>query len=105
MKPKRTLYDELREGFSAMESERGGTLTLKRIHIADLAAPTIEPGELRQLREGLNVSRAVFARAIRTNPRTVESWEQGRSKPNTHAALLIKLVEKFPETLDHLQAV
>ena len=45
MKPKRNLYDELREGFSALESERGGTLTLKRIHIADLEAPTIEPVE------------------------------------------------------------
>ena len=45
MKPKRNLYDELKEGFSALESERGGTLTLKKIHIEDLAAPTIEPGE------------------------------------------------------------
>ncbi len=92
-------------GISALQAERSETLTLKRVHIAELAAPTIEPGELRKLREGLNISRAVFARAIRTNPRTVESWEQGRSKPNAHAALLIKLVEKFPETLDHLQAV
>lgn len=105
MKQKRRLYDELRDGFSALQAERSGTVTLKRIHIAELEAPTIEPGELRKLREGLNISRAVFARAIRTNPRTVESWEQGRSKPNAHAALLIKLVEKFPETLDHLQAV
>ena len=70
-----------------------------------MAVPEVEPDDLRKLREGLNLSRAVFARVIRTNPRTVESWEQGRSKPNTHAALLIKLVEKFPETLDHLQAV
>lgn len=57
------------------------------------------------LRKRLNLSRAVFAQAIRTNPRTVESWEQGRSKPNTHAPLLIKLVAKYPETLDQLQTV
>ncbi len=36
---------------------------------------------------------------------TVESWEQGRSKPSAHAALLIKLVEKFPKILDHLREV
>jgi len=73
--------------------------------MAEQEAPIIAPEELRKLRGDLQLSRALFARTIRTNPRTVESWEQGRSKPNPHAALLIKLVEKFPETLDHLREV
>jgi len=68
-------------------------------------APIVAPDELRKMRETLRLSRALFAQTIRTNPRTVESWEQGRSKPNAHAALLIKLVEKFPETLEHFRAV
>ncbi len=105
MKKRRNLFSELQEGFSALQAEREGKLTLKRVSLEAMAVPEVEPDELRKLREGLNLSRAVFARVIRTNPRTVESWEQGRSKPNAHAALLIKLVAKFPETLDHLQAV
>ena len=31
------------------------------------------------------------------NPRTLERWEQGRSKPNDQAAALILLVRKYPE--------
>jgi len=102
---RRNLFRELREGFTALQNEREGKLTLKKVRVETLAIPEVEPADLRKLREDLNLSRAVFARVIRTNPRTVESWEQGRSKPNPHAALLIKLVEKFPETLEHLRAV
>jgi putative transcriptional regulator len=102
---KRNLLSELKEGITSLAAEREGKLTLKRVHLPEQEAPIVAPEELRKLREDLHLSRALFARTIRTNPRTVESWEQGRSKPNTHAALLIKLVEKFPETLDHLRAV
>ena len=102
---KRNLLTELKEGITSLTAEREGKLTLKRVHMAEQEAPIFAPEELRKLREDLHLSRALFARTIRTNPRTVESWGQGRSKPNAHAALLIKLVERFPETLDHHRAV
>jgi len=57
------------------------------------------------LRERLHLSRLVFAHYLRTNPRTLENWEQGRAKPNAQAALLIRLVEKFPDTVERLAAV
>lgn len=34
------------------------------------------------------MSRQVFAYKIGVNPRTLERWEQGRSKPNEQAAAL-----------------
>ena len=46
-------------------------------------------------------SRAVFAAYLRTNVRTLENWEQGRARPNAQAALLIKLVRNYPETVQH----
>ncbi|MEA3642835.1 MAG: hypothetical protein VBE63_23260 [Lamprobacter sp.] len=47
----------------------------------------------------------MFARYLRINPRTLENWEQGRARPNAQAALLIRLVEKFPDTVERLAAV
>jgi len=37
--------------------------------------------ELSALRERMNLSRALFARYLRTNVRTLENWEQGRARP------------------------
>ena len=68
-------------------------------------APDVTADEVLALRERLNLSRAVFARYLRTNPRTLENWEQGRAKPNAQAALLIRLVEKFPDTVERLAEV
>ncbi|MNU01033.1 Antitoxin igA-2 [compost metagenome] len=51
------------------------------------------------------MSRAVFAMYLRTNARTLENWEQGRARPNAQAVTLIRLVEKFPETVEHLAAL
>ena len=51
------------------------------------------------------LSRALFASYLRTNPRTLENWEQGRAKPNAQAALLIRLVAHFPDTVKRLATI
>ena len=56
-------------------------------------------------REALKMSRQVFAFKIGVNPRTLERWEQGRSKPNEQAAALIWLVRKYPDTLKRLESL
>jgi putative transcriptional regulator len=49
--------------------------------------------------------RQVFALRIGVNPRTLERWEQGRSKPNEQASTLIRLVRKYPDTLERLESL
>jgi transcriptional regulator with XRE-family HTH domain len=49
--------------------------------------------------DALKMSRQVFAFKLGVNPRTLERWEQGRSKPTEQAAALIWLVRKYPDTL------
>ncbi len=102
---KRNLFAEITEGFEALADARSGKQTL-RTHEVDLnPAPDVTADEVLALRERLHLSRTVFARYLRTNPRTLENWEQGRAKPNAQAALLIRLVEKYPDTVDRLAEV
>ena len=61
--------------------------------------------EVVAIRERLNLSRAVFANYLRTNLRTLENWEQGRAKPNAQAALLIHLVDRYPDTVEKIASV
>ncbi len=102
---KRNLFAELTEGFDALAQEREGKLTLRSFEAEAQPAPTLTAQDVLQVREQLHLSRTVFARYLRTNPRTLENWEQGRAKPNAQAALLILLVAQYPDTVQRLQSV
>jgi putative transcriptional regulator len=102
---KRNLFLEISEGVAALKKERAGKLTLKKYKVPIKPAPDITADELTSLREKLGLSRPVFASFIRTNPRTVENWEQGRAKPNAQAALIIKLVSRYPQTFEMLASI
>ena len=102
---KRNLFAEIAEGFDALADERAGKRTLRTHEVDIKPAPDISAVELLALRERLHLSRPVFARYLRTNPRTLENWEQGRARPNAQAALLIRLVERYPDTVERLAAV
>jgi putative transcriptional regulator len=100
---KRKLFDELMEGVSAMRGHREGRITLRSHRVERLSLPRIDEKIIRSTRERLRMSRQAFAYRIGVNPRTLERWEQGRSKPNDQAAALILLVRKYPDTLKRLQ--
>jgi putative transcriptional regulator len=102
---KRSLFTELKAGFDELASARQRKTTL-RTTVVDVADPVkVSPAELKAVREALQLSQAVMARRLRANDRTYQNWEQGKSKPNAQAALLIRLVERHPETLEHLAAL
>lgn len=86
---KRNLFVELTEGFQTLGEERQSKMTPRTVAIEAKPAPEVSAAKLKSIRERLNLSRVVFARYLRTNPRALEGWEQGRAKPNAQAALLI----------------
>jgi putative transcriptional regulator len=102
---KRKLFDELTEGFDALAQQRAGKRTLRTHAVQIKPVPTISARELAKLREQLNLSRGLFAGYLRTNVRTLENWEQGRAKPNAQAALLIRMVQRFPDTVSRLAKI
>jgi putative transcriptional regulator len=104
-KAKRKIFSELMEGVTAMKAHREGKVTLRGYKVENAALPLVDAKLIKETRENLHCSRAVFARKLRANERTLEKWEQGRSKPNPQAAALVLLVRKYPDTLDRLEAV
>jgi putative transcriptional regulator len=102
---KRSLSRELMSGVEAMRLHREGRLTLRTHRVAPIALPPLNPELVRETREALHMSRQVFALKLGVNPRTLERWEQGRSKPNEQAAALIWLVRRYPDTLQRLESL
>jgi len=99
---RRDLYAELTEGLQALAGSRSGQRTLRTHAASARPPPVVSPEELVSLRKRLKISRALFAACLRTNTRTLENWEQGRARPNAQAALLIRLVERYPDTVSRL---
>ncbi len=102
---KRNVFGELIEGVAAMKAHREGKLTLLSYKIDLAPLPKVDSKLIRDTRKKLRCSRAVFARKLRINERTLEKWEQGRAKPNPQAAALVLLVRKYPDTLEGLERI
>jgi putative transcriptional regulator len=99
---KRFLFAELEEGFDALAEERAGKVTLREQTIDYQPPVEMTAVEVVRVRTKFNMSQPVFARRFRTEAKTIANWEQGRSKPNAQAAILLKLVDRHPELLDEI---
>jgi putative transcriptional regulator len=105
MVAKRDIFTELMEGVSAIKRSREGKITLRSHKVEVSPLPRVDSKVIRDTRRKLRCSRAVFARKLRINERTLENWEQGRAKPNPQAAALVLLVRRYPDTLARLDSV
>ena len=88
-----------------MKAHREGKITLRTHKVESAPLPRVDSKLIRDTRKMLRCSRAVFARRLRINERTLEKWEQGRAKPNPQAAALVLLVRHYPDTLARLDEV
>ncbi len=102
---KRDLFAELMQGLDEMAQQRQGKVTLRKVAVETKPVPVITAQEIVELRQKLHLSQSVFAQRLRLNPETLKNWEQSKSKPNGQAALLIKLVEKYPDMIERLASV
>ena len=99
---KRNLFSELSTALSESKQHDQGKLTLKNHKVATPIHLAISPNEIVEIRQRYKMSRLIFARYLHTSSRTLENWEQGRSKPNEQAVTLLYLVKKYPETLSQI---
>ena len=54
----------------------------------------LSPVEIKQIRESLRVSQAVFAQLINTSVSTVQKWEIGQKRPAGTALKLLHLIQR-----------
>src|SRR5437867_12203602 len=97
---KRNVFGELMEGVRAMRAHREGRrITLRSHQVPALSLPAVDERLIRTTRVRLHMSRAAFARRLGVNLRTLERWEQGRSKPSDPEAAWILMGRKYGEAV------
>ncbi len=105
IKGKRDIAAELLAGVDDMRLHREGKLTLRTHKPQADPLPEVGGDFIREAREKLQMSQGVFAKKFQISPRTLERWEQGRSKPNRQAVVLIWLALKYPKTIRQIETL
>lgn len=102
---KRDLFAEMMQGVGEMAAHREGKITLRQYEVEAKPAPEVTADEIVSLRKKMHMSQQVFARRFRISTGTLRKWEQDKAKPNAQAAVLIKLVEQYPDMAERLAAI
>ena len=93
-------FDQLVKGVREMKRHIAG----KRVRGAKVTVAQIDVPSVKSIREAAQVSQSQFAKLIGVNLRTLQSWEQERTKPTGPARALLKIVASDPKALAALHA-
>jgi putative transcriptional regulator len=64
-----------------------------------ITAVRVPEVDVRQLRRRLNLSQSQFATRFGFAPASVRNWEQGRTRPDGPARILLAVIAKHPEAV------
>lgn len=86
-------FDQLVKGVREMRRHISG----KRVR--GVKETTLDTPSVRLIREAADISQSQFAKLIGVNLRTLQNWEQERTKPTGPARALLKIVASDPKAL------
>jgi putative transcriptional regulator len=84
-------FDQLIKGVREMKRHMAGK-PVRGIKVTELAEP-----DVRAIREAARISQSKFATLIGVNLRTLQNWEQHRTRPTGPARALLKIVASDPK--------
>lgn len=82
------LVESVKEGGAILRSEQEPTRKF------ELPAP-----DVKQIRQGYNLTQREFAAMLGVSIRTLQNWEQGRRYPHGTARVLLNVAEQYPEAV------
>lgn len=60
----------------------------------------ITPNKIKNIRNSINVSQAIFAQLLNVSVSSVKQWESGRRMPTGSTQVLLELLSKSPQALN-----
>lgn len=88
------FYDDLVEGFNEILESQQGNIDLKTTvySIPDVKRYTNK--EIKNIRNNMGLTQALFAAYMGVSKKTVEAWERGTNKPTGPACRLLSVLEQ-----------
>ena len=82
------LMESVREGGAILRGEKEPSRKF-----------VIEAPDVKQIREGYNLSQREFAALLGISIKTLQNWEQGRRTPHGAARILLQVAAKHPKAV------
>ena len=82
------LMESVREGGAILRGEKEPSRKF-----------VIEAPDVKQIREGYNLSQREFAALLGISIKTLQNWEQGRRTPHGAARILLQVAAKHPNAV------
>ena len=89
-------FDQLVKGVREMTRHMAGK-TVRGTRETEMPAP-----DVRTIREAARISQSQFAKLNGVNLRTLQNWEQCRTRPTGPARALLKIVASNPKAIEAL---
>jgi len=100
------VNEGIMQGLNEAIELKNGKNSKARVRILSTVAPApvakYKPADVARLRKDLNLSQKGLAVVIGVSPRTVESWEAGKSVPSGVATRMLYLIEVDNSLVDRL---
>jgi putative transcriptional regulator len=84
-------FDQLVKGVKEMKRHAAGK------SVRSARTTSLDEPDVRAIREAANISQSQFATLIGVNLRTLQNWEQQRTRPSGPARALLKIVASDPQ--------
>jgi len=85
------LYEELEENLQQALKIAKGKKKPKFVYFV------LSPADIKEIRLGVNLSQAAFARTFQLSLDTVKGWEQGKRRPDAAATNFLRMIKADPE--------
>ena len=85
-------FDQLIKGVREMKRHMAGK-PVRGVKVTEIEEP-----DVRAIREAARISQSQFAKLIGVNVRTLQNWEQRRTRPTGPARALLKIVASDPKS-------
>jgi len=67
------------------------------VRVSTIDVPVVE---VRKIRRKMGLSQAAFAAKFGFPPATLRNWEQGRTRPDGPARVLLAVIERYPDAVE-----
>jgi putative transcriptional regulator len=85
-------FDQLVKGIREMKRHMAGK------SVRGARTTSVDEPDVRAIRKAADISQSQFAKLIGVNLRTLQNWEQRRTRPTGPARALLKIVASNPKS-------